>query len=81
MTRFALVPALLLLSGCPTAVEPEVIPYVTQDVKIDASGDADVGSPRLCVSGPNVYAVWHDDRRSGGRNQVFFNAGRGGGSA
>lgn len=81
MTRFVLVPALLLLSGCPSAVEPEVIPYVTQDVKIDASGDADVGSPRLCVSGPNVYAVWHDDRRSGGRNQVFFNAGRGGGSS
>jgi hypothetical protein len=32
------------------------------------------------VSGPNVYSVWHDDRRSGDRNQVFFNVGRGGGS-
>lgn len=70
----------LLLPACGVLGEPEVVPYSTQDVQVDSSLEADVGGPRLCVSGPNVYAVWHDDRRSGGRNQVFFNVGRGGGS-
>ena len=68
-----------ILFGCGGALEPEVVPYSTQDVRVDSSLEADVASPRLCVSGPNVYAVWHDNRRDGDRNQVFFNAGRGGG--
>ncbi len=72
----------LLCTACGVApgTDPEVIAYTTLDQPIDHSLEADVGSPRLCVSGPNIYAVWHDDRRSGGRNQVFFNVGRGGGT-
>ncbi len=45
---------------------------------IDQSGSADVGSPRMCVAGTNIYAVWHDSRR-GGRNQDISNVARGGG--
>jgi hypothetical protein len=67
--------------SCGSLSEPEVIPYTTQDIQVDSSGEGDVGGPRLCVSGPNVYTVWHDDRRSGGRNQVFFNASRAGGTS
>lgn len=72
--------ALLLTSACgPSGGEPEVIAYTTRDLPVDHSMEATVGSPRMCVSGPTVYTAWHDDRRSGGRNQVFFNVGRGGG--
>ena len=67
-----------MLSCGGSSQQPEVVPYTTQDRQIDQSGTADVGSPRMCVAGTNVYAVWHDSRR-GGRNQVFFNAGRSGG--
>jgi hypothetical protein len=70
-----------LLVGCGAITDPEVVPYSTQDVQVDSSLEANIGGPRLCVSGPNVYTVWHDDRRSGDRNQVFFNVGRGGGTS
>lgn len=79
--RLAFVPLLSLLLSCGEALGPEVVPYTTQDLQVDSSGEGDVGGPRLCVSGPNVYTVWHDDRRSGDRNQVFFNASRAGGSS
>jgi len=59
--------------------DPEIIAYTTRDLQIDGSEGANVGGPRLCVAGANVYAVWHDDRRGAGRNQVFVNVGRGGG--
>ncbi len=67
-----------LLSCGGSLQQPDVVPWTTRDTLVDQSGGADVGSPRLCVSGTNVYAVWHDSRRAG-RNQVFFNAGRSGG--
>ena len=73
--------AALLLSACDElGSEPEVIAYTTEDVQVDGSGVADIGEPAMCVAGTTVYVVWHDDRR-GGRNQVFFNAGRGGGAS
>ena len=69
-------------SGCgPLSGEPDLVPYTTQDLQVDHSLEADVSNPRMCVSGANVYAVWDDDRRSGGRSQVFFNVGRGGGAS
>ncbi|MCP4869975.1 MAG: exo-alpha-sialidase [Proteobacteria bacterium] len=60
--------------------DPEIIAYTTRDTLVDHSEGANVGAPRLCVAGPNVFAVWHDDRRGSDRNQVFFNVGRGGGA-
>jgi len=72
--------ALLFSGACSEQVDQEVIPFTTDDQRVDFSGDATVGNPRMCVAGSTVYAVWHDDRR-GGRNQVFFNAARGGGQA
>ena len=72
---------LLAATGCGTAGvgEPEVIAYTTNDLPVDHSLEATVGAPRMGVAGANGYAVWHDDRRAPGRNQVFFNVGRGGG--
>jgi hypothetical protein len=70
----------LILAACPESVEPEIVPWSTADVIVDHSMEATVGGHKLCVSGPNVYAVWHDDRRAVGRNQVFFNFGRGSGA-
>ena len=60
--------------------DPEVIAYSTQDIQVDTSDVANTAEPAMCVSGTTVYVVWHDDRRAG-RNQVFFNAGRGGGGS
>jgi len=71
---------LVLLAACTGApVEEQVIAYTTRDLQVDHSFEATVGGPRLCASGANVYAVWHDDRREPGRNQIFFNSGRAGG--
>ena len=70
-----------LTSGCDgEGGEPEIIAYTTNDVQVDSSAAANTAEPAMCVSGTTVYVVWHDDRR-GGRNQVFFNAGRGGGGS
>jgi hypothetical protein len=72
--------ALLACQACDGAgADPEIVAYTTEDVRVDSSGAADAGEPAMCVAGTTVYVVWHDDRR-GGRNQVFFNAGRAGGS-
>ena len=60
--------------------EPEVVAYTTDDVLVDSSAAANTAEPAMCVAGTTVYVVWHDDRRAG-RNQVFFNAGRGGGAS
>ena len=66
--------------GAGPGGEPEVIPYTTRDRQIDHSEAANAGGARLCAAGANVYAVWHDDRRAGDRNQVFFAKGSGGGA-
>jgi hypothetical protein len=71
---------LVVLLGCEPVVEEQLVEYVARDEQVDGSGEAVVAAPKLCVSGSNVYAVWHDNRR-GGRNQVFFDVGRAGGSA
>jgi hypothetical protein len=77
--RSALVATALAAAwGCGGSNQQEHVPFTTNDLQIDGSGEADVGSPRMCVANATVYAVWHDSRRAG-RNQVFFNAGRGGG--
>ncbi len=76
---FLFVVLLLVLGACIEEMEPEIIPWTTSDVIVDHSFEAELGGHKLCVSGPNVYAVWYDDRRQG-RNQIFFNFGRGGGA-
>jgi hypothetical protein len=81
---FVLLLALSVALASVAACDPpqtEIVPWSTRDILVDHSFQANVTAPRLCVSGPNVYAVWHDDRRSGGRHQVFFNVGYGGGSS
>jgi hypothetical protein len=79
--RPALIPLLSLLMGCaPAAVVEEVVAYTTRDTLVDHSLGAEVGHPRMCVSGTAVFLVWHDNRR-GGRNQVFMNIGRAGGTS
>ena len=71
---------LLLFVGCDSAaVVEEVVEYSTADRLVDHSQGADVGHPRMCVSGTSVFVVWHDDRYAG-RNQVFMNIGRAGGT-
>lgn len=76
----ALLAIIVSFGACVLASnEPEVIAYTTEDVLVDSSAEANTGEPAMCVAGTTVYVVWHDNRR-GGRNQVFFNAGRGGGS-
>ncbi len=70
----------LTLAACPSAaVVEEVVEYTTADTLVDHSQGAEVGHPRMCVSGTAVFLVWHDNRR-GGRNQVFMNIGRAGGT-
>lgn len=76
-----LLPLLMLLIGCPTGeVVEEIVEYTTADTLVDHSQGAEVGHPRVCVSGTAVFVVWHDNRR-GGRNQVFMNIGRQGGTS
>ena len=42
--------------GCVAPWEPEVIPFTTNDLQIDGSGEADTGNPRICVADSTVYA-------------------------
>ena len=71
---------LALLCACPEGdLVEQVVEYTTRDVQLDRSGGADVGHPRMCLAGNTVFVVWHDSRR-GGRNQIFMNIGRAGGT-
>ena len=78
--RWTLLVLVLSVLGCePAGVVEDIVAYTTADTRVDHSQGAEVGHPRMCVSGTAVFLVWHDDRL-GGRNQVFMNIGRAGGT-